>query len=64
VAIGNGRNDRLMLAAAVLGIGVVGGEGLAGEALRASGIVVRHIVDALRIAAAQAWALSASQCRQ
>jgi soluble P-type ATPase len=49
VAIGNGRNDRLMLAAAVLGIGVVGGEGLAGEALRASGIVVRHIVDALEL---------------
>jgi soluble P-type ATPase len=49
VAIGNGRNDRLMLAAAVLGIGVVGGEGLAGEALRASGIVVRHIADALEL---------------
>jgi len=49
VAIGNGRNDRLMLAAAVLGIGVVGDEGLAGEALRASDIVVRHIVDALEL---------------
>lgn len=47
VAIGNGRNDRLMLASAALGIGVIGDEGIAGEAASASDIVTRHIVDAL-----------------
>jgi soluble P-type ATPase len=47
VAVGNGRNDRLMLASAALGIGVCGDEGIAGEALRSCTIVVRHIHDAL-----------------
>lgn len=47
VAIGNGRNDRLMLAAAALGIGVMGDEGVAGEALPACDVVTRHIGDAL-----------------
>jgi P-type E1-E2 ATPase len=46
VAIGNGRNDRLMLAAAALGIGVVGAEGIATEALQAADVVVRDITDA------------------
>ncbi len=46
VAVGNGRNDRLMLAAAALGIGVCGDEGIAAEALRACVIVVRDIHDA------------------
>ena len=46
VAIGNGRNDRLMLDAAALGIAVGGPEGAAAEALRASDIVVWHILDA------------------
>jgi soluble P-type ATPase len=49
VAIGNGRNDRLMLAAVALGIGVVGDEGMAGEAQQASDVVVRHIVDAFEL---------------
>jgi P-type E1-E2 ATPase len=49
VAIGNGRNDRLMLAAAALGIGVVGDEGMAGEAQQASDVIVRHIVDAFEL---------------
>lgn len=49
VAIGNGRNDRLMLASAALGIAVLGDEGLAAEAATASAIVVRHIGDALRL---------------
>jgi P-type E1-E2 ATPase len=47
VAIGNGRNDRLMLKAAALGIGVLGGEGSAGEALAACTVVVRDVRDAL-----------------
>jgi soluble P-type ATPase len=46
-AIGNGRNDRLMLAEAALGIGVLGEEGLAGDALAGSDAVVRDIRDAL-----------------
>ena len=47
VAIGNGRNDRMMLAAAALGIAVCGTEGLAGEALQASAVVVDDITDGL-----------------
>ena len=50
-AIGNGRNDRAMLAAAALGIGVCGGEGLAAEALQACAIVVRDVRDALDLLA-------------
>jgi P-type E1-E2 ATPase len=45
-AVGNGRNDRLMLAEAALGIGVIGDEGIATEALVASDVTVRHITDA------------------
>ena len=47
VAIGNGRNDWMMLDAAALGIAVCGAEGAAAEALQASDIVVGRIVDAL-----------------
>ncbi|MBI2297231.1 MAG: HAD hydrolase family protein [Betaproteobacteria bacterium] len=47
VAIGNGRNDRLMLEAAALGIAVVQREGAAAEALRAADIVCHSILDAL-----------------
>jgi soluble P-type ATPase len=47
VAMGNGRNDRLMLTSAALGIGVIGDEGIAGEALSACDIVARNIGDAL-----------------
>lgn len=47
VAIGNGRNDRLMLACAALGVGVIGDEGIASEAVAACHIVTRHITDAL-----------------
>jgi soluble P-type ATPase len=45
--IGNGRNDRLMLQEAALGIAVVESEGAAGDALRAAHIAARDIVDAL-----------------
>jgi soluble P-type ATPase len=47
VAIGNGRNDRMMLDAARLGIAVCGTEGGAVESMQASDIVVHHVVDAL-----------------
>jgi soluble P-type ATPase len=49
VAVGNGRNDRLMLEAAALGIAVIGDEGLAADAMQACDIVVRHIADALAL---------------
>ena len=45
--IGNGRNDRLMLAAAGLGIAVIQGEGAAVEALLAAKIAVPDINAAL-----------------
>jgi soluble P-type ATPase len=47
VAIGNGRNDRMMLDEAALGIAVCGAEGLAVEAMQASEVVVRDVADAL-----------------
>jgi soluble P-type ATPase len=47
VCIGNGRNDRLMLKAAALGIAVVQREGAARDALDAADLVCSHILDAL-----------------
>jgi soluble P-type ATPase len=47
VAIGNGRNDRLMLQAAGLGIAVVGPEAAAVDAIRAADIVATSIHSAL-----------------
>ena len=49
VAVGNGRNDRLMLEAAALGIAVIGDEGLAADTMHACDIVVRDIADALAL---------------
>ena len=49
VAVGNGRNDRLMLRAAALGIGVIGDEGIAVEALKEADVIARHIVDAFEL---------------
>jgi P-type E1-E2 ATPase len=49
VAVGNGRNDRLMLEAAALGIAVIGDEGLAAGAAQACDIVVRNIADAFAL---------------
>jgi len=51
ICIGNGRNDRLMLQHAAIGIAVVGGEGAAAEALRAADIYVANILDALGLLA-------------
>jgi len=47
VAIGNGRNDRLMLDAARLGIAVVQAEGAAAATLAAGDLVAPTIADAL-----------------
>jgi P-type E1-E2 ATPase len=45
--IGNGSNDREMLAQAALGIAVVGPEGCSGSALAACDVACRSILDAL-----------------
>ncbi len=47
VAIGNGRNDRLMLAGAALGVGVILAEGACGATMAAADVVCRSIEDAL-----------------
>ena len=49
VAIGNGRNDRLMLAAAALGIAVVQEEGASTETLSAADVVMPDIRSALDV---------------
>jgi soluble P-type ATPase len=46
-AIGNGRNDRLMLKKAALSIAVIGPEGTAGDALKAAKVVAFDPVSAL-----------------
>jgi soluble P-type ATPase len=50
-AVGNGANDEAMLAAAALGIAVVGPEGAAGAAVRAADVVCASITDALDLLA-------------
>ncbi len=47
IALGNGRNDRLMLAAAAVGIAVLLDEGAAGETIRHADILVPGILPAL-----------------
>jgi len=47
VSIGNGRNDRLMLKEAALGIALVQAEGAAAEAVLAADVVSCNILDAL-----------------
>jgi len=49
VCIGNGRNDRLMLEEAALGIAVVLQEGAAAETLQAADVVCPSIVSALEL---------------
>lgn len=45
--IGNGRNDRLMMRAAALGIAVLQTEGAASQSLMAADVVTRDVHDAL-----------------
>jgi P-type E1-E2 ATPase len=47
VAIGNGSNDREMLAEAALGIAIIGPEGCSAAALAACDVACRSILDAL-----------------
>ncbi len=47
VVIGNGSNDRLILKEAVLGIAVLGDEGVSGSAVKNADIIVKNIQNAL-----------------
>lgn len=47
IAAGNGRNDKLMLKEAALGIAVIGAEGAATETLLNANIIAKSINDAL-----------------
>lgn len=47
VSVGNGRNDRMMLKAAVLGIVAVQGEGAAVETIQSADIAVNDILSAI-----------------
>jgi len=47
VAVGNGRNDLLMLLEAGLSVAVMGDEGASVQALCAADVAVRHICDGL-----------------
>jgi len=49
VCMGNGRNDRLMLSEAALGVGVMLDEGLSREAMLAADVIVKGIVSALEL---------------
>ena len=47
VAIGNGSNDQLILKEVVLGIAVLGDEGISGSAVKNADIIVKNIQNAL-----------------
>ena len=49
VAIGNGRNDQLMLQAAALGIAIIQGEGAALETCQAADVLAPDILTALDV---------------
>lgn len=49
VAIGNGRNDSLMLEEAIIGIALLQREGAAASAIQAADIVCRDVLDALTL---------------
>ncbi len=49
VAIGNGRNDTLMLSQAALGVSVIQSEGMSPMAMTASDICCKNINDALEL---------------
>lgn len=49
VAIGNGRNDALMLKHAALGIGLIQKEGACSETLMNADVVCTNIIDALEL---------------
>ncbi|NDY71894.1 ATPase P [Desulfobacter hydrogenophilus] len=45
MAVGNGVNDALMLKHAVLGVAVLGEEGMSLPALMSSDVMIRHVLD-------------------
>lgn len=47
ICVGNGRNDRLMLKKAAIGIAIIQGEGVATETMLAADIAVFNILSAL-----------------
>lgn len=49
VAVGNGANDRLMLAKAALGIVILGTEGTSVQALQSADVAVKEITDGLEL---------------
>ena len=49
VGLGNGKNDRLMLKASVLGVAVIQGEGAAFETLASADVVCTDILSALSL---------------
>ena len=49
ICIGNGRNDRLMLDEAAVGILVIQKEGAAVESLQAADVICTNIIDALEL---------------
>lgn len=49
VCVGNGRNDRLMVREAVVGIAVIGGEGASAETMLGADVVCGNIRDALNL---------------
>lgn len=49
IAVGNGRNDVLMMDVAGLGVAVLGPEGAAASLLSAADVVARDILDALAL---------------
>lgn len=62
VAIGNGANDAAMLAAAAVGICVIGGEGAAGRTLAVADVVVNDVVAALDSIAHPARLVATLRC--
>ncbi len=48
-AVGNGRNDRQMLAAAAVGIALIQGEGGAADSISAADLVCTSVLDALAL---------------
>jgi soluble P-type ATPase len=61
-AVGNGRNDRLMLAEAALGIAVIGPEGAASDALHAAHITCTSIASALALLAVPLRLIATLRC--
>jgi len=49
IAVGNGRNDHLMLGEAAIGIAVVQAEGASAKTLQSADIVCNSILDALQL---------------